>query len=189
MRKKFAHSVTPENVYVVENPLSGKILVVSWQDDIRDAVKIAAEYLNDPNYKARAIEISCDFGQTVFTLKPKDRTSGMTAVDLYTGLWQSRFREAPTSYMFDRTAEGQGGIIHASFGKHTEHEKIYGVAMDAALLSRENGGKPVEFDFRGKKVVVSGSTPPEDIEKMFPESQRMRKDPPPLPKFAGYKPY
>ena len=186
-----------ESVRVVENPISGKILVINNFGDIREVVKVAARLLKEPDCADRAIELSSDGGHSIFLLKPQDRTPDMTATDLYVGLMGARGlwtlpegtpRHKVTSRMFDST-DAKDGKISAVFNKEANpYEKIYYAAIDAALLSRENGGKSVEFEFRGKTVTVGGATSPESIESNFPLNQRTRADYVP-PKPSTYKSY
>lgn len=53
-----------KDIRVVENPISGKIMILSTGGNIMDAVDVAVTYLNDPAYNDRDILFGCDHGGT-----------------------------------------------------------------------------------------------------------------------------
>jgi len=185
-----------DGVKIWESPISGVIYIVMGRDWI-EAIRVASNHLADPAYKDRDLILSGDLARTTIALNAKDRNPNLTATDLWTMVCQARYPaggpdHVPSLCHFEENITEQNGSIKASLkqDKFTKQNvSIYEIAIDAALLSRQHDGKPVEFTFRGKTLNVSGATRPEDIEKIFPENQRTQEQKPPRPPakpFTGY---
>lgn len=181
MDKDFRNSVASGNTRVVSNPLSDHIMILSRSGDLRFALGVAAQYLKDPAFAKFKLSVTCDSGSpSTFEVHGKTQDlSRLTAVDLYIGLWNNRCRMAPSNNSFDVLKE-ESGKITADFKKddYLKYQDIYFATLDAVLLSREHGGKTVEFEFRGKTIGVNGDTRPEDIDALFPDAEKARNSPP-----------
>lgn len=168
-----------EKVRVVQSPISGKMLVILQSGDMTDLARTAASIARQ--FPEAPVEASMDFGKTVALITAEERTGkNMTAVDFFAKIWEARGGGA-SSWMFD-AAQAQGGTVAARFSTEAPATvSIFNAALDAALLSREFGNAPVEFEFRNRKITVTGSTDPETIEKSMPENLRTRGEyvPPP----------
>jgi hypothetical protein len=161
-------------VRVVENPISGKILVVCDSGTSMDLARTAASAAR--TYPDRIIEASMDYGHTIVPVTAGERVSKtMTAVDFFEKITAARGGIAE-SWMFD-AAQGQDGTIEAKFTDKARecYANIFDASIDAVLLSRKENA-PVSFEFRNRKVTVDKSTDPETIEQSFPENLRMIRD-------------
>ncbi|HEY8190856.1 MAG TPA: hypothetical protein VIG74_00425 [Alphaproteobacteria bacterium] len=176
-----------DDVRIVENPISGKILLVQrfgFVTQLAKAFVIAAE-----QYPDRLLEGSCDGGQHIIPVTAKERREKeLTSVDYYEKICAVRGMRFE-SYMFDIVSE-EDGRIRAEFNKNASpYERIYDAALDAVMLSRAHDNTPVEFSFRDKTVSIKGTDEPMAIESSFPPEKRGRQDyvPPPPPPGGYYR--
>src|SRR5688572_4121030 len=99
-------------VRVVENPISGKILVVLHFGTCMDLSRTAASAARQ--YPDRVIEASMDSGHTIVPVTAEERAGkAMTAVDFFEKVTAARGGSAE-SWMFD-AAQGQNGTVEARF--------------------------------------------------------------------------
>jgi hypothetical protein len=170
---------------VVENPISGKILVVcNPGGTTMDLARIAAAAARQ--YPDRLIEASMDGGASRMSMSAEERAGkNLTAVDFFEKITAARGGNTE-SWMFN-AAQGQDGTVEATFTDRAKESyvNIFDVAIDAALFSRQFDA-PVTFEFRNRKVTVDKSTDPEAIEQLFPGNQRVIRDyePPPRQWFS-----
>jgi hypothetical protein len=172
-----------EDVRIVENPISGKILLVQrfgYVTQLAKAFLIAAE-----QYPDRLLEGSCDGGYHLIPVTAKERQEkNLTTVDYYEKICAVRGMRFE-SYMFD-IASSDNSKIRAEFNQNAgNYETIYAAALDAAILSRAHGNIPVEFSFRDQTVSIKGTDEPMTMEASFPPSKRSRKDYVPPPSSPG----
>ena len=166
-------------VRVVENPISGKILVVCDFGTSLDLSRAAATAARE--YPDRVIEASMDGGHSIVKLTAEERAGkNMTVVDFFERITAARGGNLE-SWMFD-IAQCREDAIDVKFNdKAKEHYvNIFDAAIDAVMLSRQMDA-PINFEFRKRKVTVDKSTDPETIEQSFPENLRIIRDyePPP----------
>ena len=178
-----------DEVKIVENPISGNILIVprflaggSVSDLAKTAAKAAREYPD------RTIIMNCDGREHIVTVTAEERRNKeLTSLDFYEKICVVRDADF-RSYMFNVTSKRDDKIQVEFNEKASPYIGIYAAALDAAILSRSNNNVPVEFSFRDKTLSINGTDEPADIEILFPPEKRSRKDSDPLPP-ASYKYY
>lgn len=155
-------------ITIIDNKADNSVEVMS-SGGLIPAMKKAMEVAASPAYENRTLRFNFDYGDGKISVSPEERALGFTATDLWIKIWQDRTGHAPKSVLFENVRV-EGGKVKADV--NADGTDIYSVALDAALLSRQHGGKVVEFKFSGNKIHVDGATKPEDIEARHPSAKK-----------------
>jgi|GEM_PF-2578531 len=172
--KKDIHKYSNFSARVIDD-MPGEISVFFQGENLIESIKVAAQFLGR-EFDGYTLNVSSDYGEVKFTVERFERNLNITAVDFFSKIWELRKGVAPQAKHFIIDG-GDHDSLNLVF-KNNDNIGLYEAAIDAALVSRENDNKIVEFVFRGRRLVLTGKTPPESIEKLFPENERLRFDQP-----------